>query len=278
MDCGRPSHATRGRSGVCALDLFHGEPTGGGNGVRGRPGSGHRAGTTRTGQGVRRTTSSAVLPSRTWAKPVRPCVVRISKSLFCSSAVSIMISHVAPARTMVCPKTGGLSFSSSQMRETACTQARASCSTESVPGYQAPESVVTIGGSMAWSSVILAPIRSARRMAYFKATFERSERSSGTESLACVRSSGRILHYQNVSAGSARMISHRTRGSRRTIALFQRSWDNAHSVRDQAPLGMFTGPTRQISEAYSVIVRSEENLPARATLRMALRLQPSRSR
>ena len=38
------------------------------------------------------------------------------------------------------------------------------------------------------------------------------------------------------------------------------------------------GWTCQISEAYSLMVRSEENFPARATFRIALRSQPSTSR
>ena len=38
------------------------------------------------------------------------------------------------------------------------------------------------------------------------------------------------------------------------------------------------GWTCQISEAYSLMVRSDENFPARATFRIALRSQPSTSR
>ena len=44
---------------------------------------------------------------------------------------------------------------------------------------------------------------------------------------------------------------------------------------DQGAIGQ--GSSRQISEAYCCIARSDENLPARATLMIAIRSHASRS-
>ncbi|HEX4986548.1 MAG TPA: hypothetical protein VFV71_10855 [Burkholderiales bacterium] len=47
------------------------------------------------------------------------------------------------------------------------------------------------------------------------------------------------------------------------------------SSRDSSRMG--TGFTRQMSSAYSRMVRSEENLPERAVFGIDVRVQPSRS-